>query len=172
MYKQSNKSKLITALGALGLPVGMDVLQHDDFSLASFDKKRVGNALLNAAIGAGAGHLGAKGKVLEGVSMASLAPAKDLLLNLQDTPNKVNDAMAAVSDSAATSNKLMAGLGIGALGLGVGGGYGTFKLGKHTKCFNEVCKISESYIFFFTKLSIFKPQIFFQLFQILSESIF
>jgi hypothetical protein len=118
MYKQSNKSKLITALGALGLPVGMDVLQHDDFSLASFDKKRVGNALLNAAIGAGAGHLGAKGKVLEGVSMASLAPAKDLLLNLQDTPNKVNDAMAAVSDSAATSNKLMAGLGIGALGLG------------------------------------------------------
>lgn len=37
-------------------------------------------------------------------------------------------------------------LSIGALGLGVGGGYGTFKLGKHTKCFNEVCKISESYM--------------------------
>lgn len=33
-------------------------------------------------------------------------------------------------------------------------------------------KISESYTFFFTKLSIFKPQIFFQLFQILSKSIF
>ena len=121
MYKQSNKSKIITALGALGLPVGMDVLQHDDFSLDSFDKKRIGNALLNAAIGAGAGHMGAKGKVLEGVSTASLAPAKDLLLNLQDTPNKVNEAMAAVSDSASTSNKLMAGLGIGALGLGAVG---------------------------------------------------
>lgn len=118
MYKQANKSKILAALGALGLPVGMDVMQHDDFSLESFDKKRIGNAILNAAIGAGAGALSGKGKLLEGVSMATLAPAKDLILNLQDTPNKVNAAMETISEGTDNTNKLIAGLGAGALGLG------------------------------------------------------
>lgn len=118
MYKSANKSKLLSVLGALGLPVGMDVMQHDDFSLESFDKKRIGNAILNAAIGAGAGNLSGKGKLLEGVSMASLAPAKDLLLNLQDTPDKVNAAMETLAEGTSNTNKLIAGLGAGALGLG------------------------------------------------------
>jgi RimJ/RimL family protein N-acetyltransferase len=121
MYKSANKAKLLSVLGALGLPVGMDVMQHDDFSLESFDKKRIGNAILNAAIGAGAGHMSGKGKLLEGVSMASLAPAKDLLLNLQDTPNKVNAAMETLAEGTSNTNKLIAGLGIGALGLGAAG---------------------------------------------------
>jgi hypothetical protein len=121
MYKSANKSKLLSVLGALGLPVGMDVMQHDDFSLESFDKKRIGNAILNAAIGAGAGHMSGKGKLLEGVSMASLAPAKDLLLNLQDTPDKVNAAMETLAEGTSNTNKLIAGLGIGALGLGAAG---------------------------------------------------
>lgn len=121
MYKSANKAKLLSVLGSIGLPVGMDVMQHDDFSLESFDKKRIGNAILNAAIGAGAGHMGGKGKLLEGVSMASLAPAKDLLLNLQDTPDKVNAAMETLSEGTSNTNKLIAGLGIGALGLGAAG---------------------------------------------------
>lgn len=113
-----SKAKTITAIaGALGLPVGMDVLQHDDFSAESFDKKRIGNAILNAMIGGGAGFIGGSGKVKDIVSatgMASLAPAKDLLLNFQDTPDKLNKTL----DQVDSNHKLLAGLGIGALGLG------------------------------------------------------
>ena len=118
MNKQSSKAKIITAItGALGLPVGMDVLQHDDFSAESFDKKRIGNAILNAMIGGGAGFIGGSGKAKDIVSatgMASLAPAKDLLINFQDTPNKLNKTL----DQVDSNHKLLAGLGIGALGLG------------------------------------------------------
>lgn len=118
MNKQSSKAKTLTAIaGALGLPVGMDVLQHDDFSAESFDKKRIGNAILNAMIGGGAGFIGGSGKVKDIVSatgMASLAPAKDLLLNFQDTPDKLNKTL----DQVDNNHKLLAGLGIGALGLG------------------------------------------------------
>lgn len=118
MNKQSSKAKTLTAIaGALGLPVGMDVLQHDDFSAESFDKKRIGNAILNAMIGGGAGFIGGSGKAKDIVSatgMASLAPAKDLLLNFQDTPDKLNKTL----DQVDNNHKLLAGLGIGALGLG------------------------------------------------------
>lgn len=118
MNKQSSKAKIITAItGALGLPVGMDVLQHDDFSAESFDKKRIGNAILNAMIGGGAGFIGGSGKAKDIVSatgMASLAPAKDLLINFQDTPDKLNKTL----DQVDSNHKLLAGLGIGALGLG------------------------------------------------------
>lgn len=118
MDKQASKAKTISAIaGALGLPVGMDVLQHDDFSLESFDKKRIGNAILNAMIGGGAGYMGGSGKakdIVEGASLATLAPAKDLILNLQDTPDKINEA----AEGFSRNQKLMAGLGIGALGLG------------------------------------------------------
>lgn len=118
MDKQASKAKTISAIaGALGLPVGMDVLQHDDFSLESFDKKRIGNAILNAMIGGGAGYMGGSGKakdIVTGASLATLAPAKDLILNLQDTPDKINEA----AEGFSRNQKLMAGLGIGALGLG------------------------------------------------------
>ena len=118
MNKQASKAKTITAIaGALGLPVGMDVLQHDDFSAESFDKKRIGNAILNAMIGGGAGFIGGSGKAKDIVSatgMASLAPAKDLILNFQDTPDKLNKTL----DQVDSNHKLLAGLGIGALGLG------------------------------------------------------
>lgn len=118
MDKQASKAKTISAIaGALGLPVGMDVLQHDDFSLESFDKKRIGNAILNAMIGGGAGYMGGSGKakdIVAGASLATLAPAKDLILNLQDTPDKINEA----AEGFSRNQKLMAGLGIGALGLG------------------------------------------------------
>ena len=113
-----SKAKTLTAIaGALGLPVGMDVLQHDDFSAESFDKKRIGNAILNAMIGGGAGFIGGSGKAKDIVSatgMASLAPAKDLILNFQDTPDKLNNTL----DQLDSNHKLLAGLGIGALGLG------------------------------------------------------
>ena len=118
MNKQSSKAKTLTAIaGALGLPVGMDVIQHDDFSAESFDKKRIGNAILNAMIGGGAGFIGGSGKAKDIVSatgMASLAPAKDLILNFQDTPDKLNKTL----DQVDSNHKLLAGLGIGALGLG------------------------------------------------------
>lgn len=118
MDKQASKAKTISAIaGALGLPVGMDVLQHDDFNLESFDKKRIGNAILNAMIGGGAGYMGGSGKakdIVAGASLATLAPAKDLILNLQDTPDKINEA----AEGFSRNQKLMAGLGIGALGLG------------------------------------------------------
>lgn len=118
MNKQSSKAKTLTAIaGAIGLPVGMDVLQHDDFSAESFDKKRIGNAILNAMIGAGSGYIGGSGRakdIVHATGMASLAPAKDLLLNLQDTPDKLNKTL----DQVDGTNKMLAGLGIGALGLG------------------------------------------------------
>ena len=118
MNKQSSKAKILTSIaGTLGLPVGMDVLQHDDFSLESFDKKRIGNAILNAMIGAGSGYIGGSGRakdIVHATGMASLAPAKDLLLNFQDTPDKLNKTL----DQVDGTNKMIAGLGIGALGLG------------------------------------------------------
>lgn len=118
MNKQGNNARTLAAVGgAIGLPVGMDVLQHDDFSLDSFDKKRIGNAILNAMIGAGAGHIGGSGRagdIVHATGLAALAPAKDLVLNLQDTPGKLNETM----DQMSTANKVLAGLGIGALGLG------------------------------------------------------
>lgn len=117
MNKEASKRLVTTLLGGIGLPVGMDYLQHDDFSLESFDKKRIGNAILNAAIGLGAGHIGGSGKlddVVKATGLATMAPAKDLLINLQDTPNKINDA----ADNFTANNKLMLGLGAGALGLG------------------------------------------------------
>lgn len=118
MNKQGNNARTLAAIGgAIGLPVGMDVLQHDDFSLESFDKKRIGNAILNAMIGAGAGHIGGSGRagdIVHATGLAALAPTKDLVLNLQDTPGKLNETM----DQMSTANKVLAGLGIGALGLG------------------------------------------------------
>lgn len=125
MNKEASKAKVISSiLGAIGLPVGMDVLQHDDFSLDSFDKKRIGNAILNAAIGAGSGFMGGSGKaadIIKATGLATMAPAKDLLINLQDTPNKVNEAVDSISQNSAINNKLMLGLGAGALGLGTVG---------------------------------------------------
>lgn len=120
MNKKGNSKALAAAIGALGLPIGMDVLQHDDFSPESFDKKRIGNAILNAMIGAGAGHIGGSGKakdIVHATGMAALAPTKDLVLNLQDTPGKLNNTM----ESLSSNNKLLTLLGVGALGLGAAG---------------------------------------------------
>lgn len=122
MKKEASKLRTLSMLGgSIGLPVGMDVMQHDDFSLDSFDKKRIGNAILNAALGAGSGHLISSGKgkkIVEGAGLAALAPAKDLLLNLQDTPQKLNETLDTAKTDLKLNRSLMAILGAGALGLG------------------------------------------------------
>lgn len=122
-----SKAKVIAPiLSGIGLPVGMDYLQHDNWT--DWDKWRIGNFLMNAAIGAGAGHLGSSGKIVEGMTAATLAPAKDLLINLQGTPGKLNTALentgaalentSAALENANVGNKIALGLGAGALGLG------------------------------------------------------
>lgn len=123
--------------GGVALPFGMDWLQHEDVKVpvvdsvldmtrGKFDKFRAGNFALNSMIGAASGGLMAKPKTLvQGASLAALAPAKDLLLNMQGTPEKVNkvldempEATKALKDAGSRSNILMGILGAGALGIG------------------------------------------------------
>ena len=123
--------------GGVALPFGMDWLQHEDVKVpvvdsvldmtrGKFDKFRAGNFALNSMIGAASGGLMAKPKTLvQGASLAALAPAKDLLLNMQGTPEKVNKVLdempevtKAMKDAGNRSNILMGILGAGALGIG------------------------------------------------------
>lgn len=91
-------------------PFIMDYVQHPDNKIpvwdtvhdvvtGNADRMRVLNLILNGALGAGASQAFRTGKLLEGAGLVGAIPAKDLLISLQATPSKVNDAFDTITDS-------------------------------------------------------------------------
>lgn len=124
---------LAKLLAGAGSALGWDYVQHDNWT--DWDKFRVGNFLLNGAIGFIAGDTGLqrrKGSVSEALRVAMLAPTKDFIINAQGTPGKLNAALDNFSQQTAaikeemkntakdsrSSRNIALGLGLGALGLG------------------------------------------------------
>lgn len=130
--KQANSGKakilapLMSALaGGTGTSLLMDTMMHPDqeFLGGEWDKNRMANFTLNALLGAGGGAAISKGKIYDGGALIGLAPAKDLMLSLQNTVNKGNkvlDSTAATLKNSPTEslNNTLKWVGGGALGLG------------------------------------------------------
>lgn len=119
-----------TIAGGVGLPFGMDYIQHDDVKVpvvdtvrdmvnGNFDKYRASNMVLNSLAGAGSGYMlrdafrRAGGsvtmdgkKLLEGTTLAMLTPAKDLLMNFQGTPGKFNKALDSIPEMAGRNDEM------------------------------------------------------------------
>lgn len=125
-----NLKRLLTSPGAAslyggaGTAFGMDWLQHPDVQVpvvdtlrdiadGKADKFRIGNLGLNAALGGVGGSLVRRGivspksvgSIPAGLSTMVMAPAKDLLLNVQSTPAKLNDALDATAGIAKSLDK-------------------------------------------------------------------
>lgn len=121
------------AAGAVVTGAGMDYMMHDDYS--HWDKRRVGNFVLNSVLGAASGGAAAKGDI-KGMSVGlGSAVGKDLALSalpLMEKLDKTVDATNTVlknqpTDAAidnandASLNKTLKYVGAGALGLGTAG---------------------------------------------------
>lgn len=111
--------------GGAGTSLGMDIMMHPDqkFMGGDWDKSRIANFTLNALLGAGGAAAISKGKLHDGGALIGLAPAKDLMLSLQNTVskgNKVLDATTAQLNNPSKDNlnNTLKWVGGGALGLG------------------------------------------------------
>lgn len=91
-------------------------------SLLHLGGKNLFNPKNGTAVAAGAAQAGL------GITSIGMAPAKDLMFNLQGTPEKLNNALDAVSATAGKYDRalpwVLGGLGAGVLGLG---SYGLYK---------------------------------------------
>lgn len=116
-------------LGGAGTALGMDVMMNPDekFLGGEWDKRRIGNTILNAGLGALGGGLissGKKDNIIAGLAALTSAPAKDLMLSSQSTINKGNKALDAITaklnnpPSEDNLNNTLKWVGGGALGLG------------------------------------------------------
>lgn len=116
-------------LGGAGTALGMDIMMNPDeeFLGGEWDKRRIGNTVLNAGLGALGGGLISTGKqkdIIAGLAALTSAPAKDLMLSSQSTINKGNKALDAITaklknpPSEDNLNKTLKWVGGGALGLG------------------------------------------------------
>lgn len=126
----SNKAKVLTSLasalaGGTGTSLLMDTMMHpkEDFLGGEWDKNRIANFTLNALLGAGGGAALSQGELYQGGALIGLAPGKDLMLSLQNTVDKGNDALdatvATLKNSPTDSlNNTLKWIGGGALGLG------------------------------------------------------
>ena len=96
-----------------GSSFGMDYVQHPDAKIPVWDtikdiangdadRMRILNLILNGALGAGASSAFRGGNLVGGAGMVGAIPAKDLLINLQATPSKINEAAEALTDSSNT----------------------------------------------------------------------
>lgn len=127
------KSVLSHAGGALLTGAGLDYMMHEDYK--HWDKMRVGNLLLNMALGGAAGGAAAKGKVGEMAAGLGGAVGKDLALSALPLMGKLNhtldatntvlknqptEAAAGNANDAALNNTIKY-VGAGALGLGAAG---------------------------------------------------
>ena len=130
-----DKKLLGTVLSALaggtGASLGMDAIMHPDeeFLGGEWDQARIANTALNAILGAGGGAAINAGKIYEGGALIGMAPAKDLMLSLQNTVHKGNEVLDATAtklknpptsatDSTSKINDTLKWVGGGALGLG------------------------------------------------------
>jgi hypothetical protein len=154
---KSSKWKSIARLtgGGIGSAAIMDAIANPDKSLfkaEDWDKRRAAVTALNVGIGAlGAESLGrgltnmlsrsanaaeaaAKAQsgmtqMMGGIGAIGMLPAKDLLINAQHLPNKIDEVLDATNtklknaptDSTADLNKTLKYVGAGALGLGAAG---------------------------------------------------
>lgn len=156
MNKSSSwKSALRLTGGGIGSAAIMDAIANPDKSLfkaEDWDKRRAAVTALNVGIGAlGAESLGrgltnmfsrvgdaaeaaARAKtgmsqMMGGIGAIGMLPAKDLLINAQHLPNKIDTVLDATNtklkntptDSTADLNKTLKYVGAGALGLGAAG---------------------------------------------------
>ena len=92
-------SALSALVGGTGVPLGMDIMMHPDqeFLGGDWNKGRIANFTLNALLGAGGAAAISKGKLHEGGALIGLAPAKDLMLSLQNTVSKGNKVLDATA---------------------------------------------------------------------------
>lgn len=115
-------------LGGAGTALGMDVMMNPDeeFLGGEWDKRRIGNTVLNAGLGALGGGLISTGKqkeIIAGLAALTSAPAKDLMMSSQSTLNKVDKALDVTTEKLKnqptdTLNNTLKWVGGGALGLG------------------------------------------------------
>lgn len=135
-------------LGAGATTVGMDVIANPDkefFNADHWDKRRATVAVINGLLGGGGGALirhGAKGlpsgadgaasSIGTGAALIGMAPAKDLLINAQHLPTKMDEVLDATNtaiknqptqqnelkDLLGKHTKTIGLVGAGALGLG------------------------------------------------------
>ena len=115
-------------LGGAGTALGMDVMMNpsEEFLGGEWDKRRIGNTVLNAGIGALGGGLMSTGKkknIIAGLTALTSAPAKDLMLSLQSTIDKGNKALEVTTAQLNNPpkdnlNNTLKWVGGGALGLG------------------------------------------------------
>lgn len=127
------KSFLPHAGGALLTGAGLDYMMHEDYE--HWDKMRVGNLLLNMALGGAAGGAASKGNVGEMAAGLGGAVGKDLALSALPVMGKLNstldatntvlknqptEAAAGNANDVALNNTLKY-VGAGALGLGAAG---------------------------------------------------
>ena len=149
------KPALRLTSGGLGSAVVMDAIANPDKSLfkaEDWDKRRAAVTALNVGIGAlGAESLGrgltnmfsrsadaaeaaakaqaGMSQMMSGIGAIGMLPAKDLLINAQHLPNKIDTVLDATNtklkntptDSTADLNKTLKYVGAGALGLGAAG---------------------------------------------------
>lgn len=129
----------------LGVGIGLDALinntnpfSSDYYKADSWSPGRIGNLLLNTAIGAQAGAIASdktiplNKRLIESVSLASMAPLKDVYVNALPLMHRTSEAIDIITDNAKKTPKeseklydlikdnstVLKGLGAGALGLG------------------------------------------------------
>ena len=87
--------RLVPWLGGTATAAGMELMNpsRELFNPDDWDRGRVASLVLNFLLGAGGAHGLMKGDTLKGAGMIGLAPAKDILLNSQELPSRVQDTL-------------------------------------------------------------------------------
>lgn len=130
--------RLVPWLGGTATAAGMELMNpsRELFNPDDWDRGRVANLALNFLLGAGGAHGILKGDTLKGAGMIGMAPAKDVLLNSQELPARIEDTLNRVNTAMDTApgvteewKNLAKSLSIGAGAVGAGAlGLGAIKL--------------------------------------------